>query len=64
MKRALLKLISVFQIVAGLAGIYAVGISVLGMATAEVAKSAHCGKRYLYRIEEEATTNVASIFWK
>jgi hypothetical protein len=37
MKRALLKLISVFQIVAGLAGISAVGISVVGMATAEVA---------------------------
>ena len=37
MKRALLKLISVFQIVAGLAGISAVGIALLGMATAEVA---------------------------
>lgn len=37
MKRALLKLISVFQILAGLAGIYAVGISLVGMATAELA---------------------------
>jgi hypothetical protein len=37
MKRALLKLISVFQIVAGLAGTYAVGISLVGMATAELA---------------------------
>jgi len=37
MKRVLLKLISVFQIVAGLAGFYAVGISLVGIATAELA---------------------------
>jgi hypothetical protein len=37
MKRALLKLISVFQIVASLTGIYAVRISLVGMATAELA---------------------------
>jgi hypothetical protein len=37
MKRALLKLISVFQIVAGLAGIHAVVLSVVGLAIPEIA---------------------------
>ena len=37
MKRALLKLISVFEIVAGLAGILAAGMSVAGLTATEVA---------------------------